>query len=249
MKESLCKTLLGVGFVLCLLPAPAGNALPAQNNDDVLLSTMRQELQRARENLGKLDPAPHFLSYSVYDDSQAVAVGSEGSLINSAHVHQRYAGVVMRVGTPALDNSHLENRASAITAGLIPLTDDRNAVARALWQLTYGEYRKASSAFLNVKTASQVHAQEEDLSPDFSRETPQTHFNYGPPIAAPDQPALETLVRRCSAAFRKYPYIYSSMAIVNAEQTRFDYVSSEGSEVVTPQPNGPPRHSGRDEGG
>ena len=113
-------------------------------SQDVLLSTMQQEMQRAQTSLGKLDPAPYFVSYSVYDQSMAVVVGSEGSLVTSTEGHRRTADVSMRIGTAALDNAHGENRASASISGTLPLEDDRDAIAHELWRLTYEEYRKAS---------------------------------------------------------------------------------------------------------
>ncbi len=40
-----------------------------KDKTDVLLSAMQDEMQRAQSSLGKLDPAPYFLSYSVYDQN------------------------------------------------------------------------------------------------------------------------------------------------------------------------------------
>jgi predicted Zn-dependent protease len=201
---------------------------------DALLATMQAELQRAQSSLVKLDPAPYFLSYSVYDESMAVIVGSEGSLVNSTRARRRAAQVTMRIGTAALDNSHGMNRASASTTGALPLEDDRDAIAHELWRLTYEEYRKASKAYLSVKTNTQVQAQEEDTSPDFSQEKPPSHADYKEVAPAPDQRALERLAREYSSYFRQYPYIYSSSAIITAQRTRFHFLSTEGNHVVAP---------------
>ncbi|HYM75513.1 MAG TPA: hypothetical protein VE377_05990 [Candidatus Dormibacteraeota bacterium] len=167
----------------------------ASEKPDPLLATMQEELQRAQSSLGKLDPAPYFLSYSVYDQSVVMAVGSQGSLVSSTQVRRRAADVTMRIGTPALDNSHQQNRGSARTSGTLPLADDRNAIAYELWRLTYEEYRKASKAYANVKTNTQVQAKEEDTSPDFSEEKPPTHVDYKEVASTPDQRVLEKLAR------------------------------------------------------
>ncbi len=205
-----------------------------KDKTDVLLSAMQDEMQRAQSSLGKLDPAPYFLSYSVYDQNSSMAVGSQGSLVSSMHGRRRAADVSMRIGTPALDNAHAQNRASAKSSGSLPLENDRNAIARELWRLTYQEYRKASKAYLNVKTNTQVHAQEEDTSPDFSQEKPPTYTDYKEVAPTPDQRVLEKLVRDYSAHFRKYPYIYSSTVFVTSQKTLFHYVSTEGNHVVAP---------------
>jgi len=214
--------------------ARAGASSPNSDKADILLSVMQDEMQRAQASLGKLDPAPYFLSYSVYDQSMVLTVGSEGSLVNSTRARRRAADVSMRMGTPALDNSHAQNRNSARTSGALPLEDDRNAIAHELWRLTYEEYRKASKAYLNVKTDTHVHAKEEDTSPDFSEEKPPTHADYKEVAPAPDQKALEQLVREYSAHFRKYPYIYSSAVVITAQKTRFHFLSTEGNHVVAP---------------
>lgn len=226
----------GLGGLLLLVAAASAGApaAPANEKPDVLLSTMQEEMQRAQTSLWKLEPAPYFLSYSVYDNRVAFVFGSQGKLVNSLRSHHRSADVTMRMGTPALDNSHAQNRASARSSGTLPLEDDRNAIARELWRLTYEEYRKASKAYATVKTNTQVHAQEEDTSPDFSEEKPPTHADYKEVAALPDQKALENLVREYSAHFRKFPYIYSSVVAVTAQQTDFHFLSTEGNHVVTP---------------
>ena len=155
------------------------------------------------------------MSYSVHDQSEAVAIGSQGSLLNSTHTRTRTADVVIRVGSPALDNSHETNRSSAISSGELPLDNDADAVARELWQLTYGEYRKASKAYLNVKTSTEVNAKEEDTSPDFSTESPQVHADYSELPAFPDQPRLEQMVRKYSEPFSKYPVHLSFRSFVD----------------------------------
>ena len=98
---------LGFLMAACLAPGSGGSGpAPSKKTDDVLLSTMERELQRAHDQLGKLDPPAYFMSYSVHDQSEAVAIGSQGSLLNSMHTRTRTADVVIRVGSPALDNSH-----------------------------------------------------------------------------------------------------------------------------------------------
>ena len=143
----------------CWAPV-SGHPLPvsAPAKSDILLFTMQRELDRATTELKKLDPAPYFISYSVYDQTTALAVAGQGSLMNSTHAQRRTADVIVRVGAPALDNTHEENRSSAISSAVLPLNDDPDAIARVLWRLTYTEYRKAARASLNFKTKTQVNA-------------------------------------------------------------------------------------------
>ena len=224
--------LMGLSAMLCCLPAWASAA--SAGSPDVVLTSMDKELQRAQADLGKLTPSAYFISYTVYDEQVAFAVGINGSLVTSNTSRKRTADVIMRVGTSALDNAHGDSRPSAIDTDSLPLDDDSGAIAHALWRLTFNEYRKASNAFLNVQTKEEVHAKEDDLSADFSKEPAQTHVDYKEVAPAPEQKTIEAFVRRYSALFAKYPYIYSSGVMVTGEKSLQRFVSSEGGRVVMP---------------
>ena len=226
----------GCVLALCLMPAHDRAAQRAETKaDDVLLSTMERELHRAQSELAKQDPAPYFLSYAVHDQSLATVGATEGSLLSSFRTHVRTADVIVRVGSPALDNTHEESRPSAISSGVIPLTDDAAAISEVLWELTYTDYRKAAQAYLNVKTTNQVNAREEDTSPDFSSETSQTHTDYRPLAPVEDEQALQAMVRRYSEGFAKYPYVYHSGVMVMVQGVLTHFVSTEGARIVVPR--------------
>src|SRR6185312_3643626 len=103
-------------FFLFLTASSVGKAADMKSKD-VLLSTMQQELQRATEDLGKLTPAPYFLSYEVQDQTYALAVGGDGVLISSLRTRRRSFDVITHVGSAALDNTHEASRTSAIHSG------------------------------------------------------------------------------------------------------------------------------------
>jgi len=78
MKKKLFrKSALLCTLAICLKPALSGwVSTTAPGKNDVLISAMQQELLRSQSGLGKLDPAPYFISYSVYDQDSAIVVGS-----------------------------------------------------------------------------------------------------------------------------------------------------------------------------
>jgi TldD protein len=210
-------------------------ATPAVDTDPgVLLGTMQAELNRAKTSLAKSDPAPYFVSYQVYDEHTLVVAGTYGTILTSAAANHRWADVTMRVGSPALDNTHNENRESGMSSGALPLADDRDAIARSLWELTDREYRRASPAYAKVMTNTAVQAAEEDKSPDFSQESSQTQIDPPSTPVTFNQKDWEDKIRKYSAAFRKYPDVYTSAVTLQIEQTTSYFVSSEGSEVRTP---------------
>jgi len=105
----------------------------------------------------------------------------------------------MRVGVPELDNTHGQSRPSGVNSGSLPLGNDQDAIARVLWELTDREYKRAVPSLLSVRTNTAVRAEEEDKSPDFSKEKPQTHIGEGEPAVPFDRAAWEGEIKRLSA--------------------------------------------------
>lgn len=220
-------------FPLLATPPPVVKPTTTTGPDNVL-TTMRNELTRAKTALAKSDPAPYFLSYTVYDQDQVLIAASDGGILSNSNTRRRTADVTMRVGSPQLDNTHGQSRSSAMTSGSLPLNDDPAAEARVLWELTNRAYRRAAPAYLNVKTNMAVQAEEEDKSPDFSKDAPQVHTDgklKEPPF---DRSAWESEVRRVSAAFRSYADVYYSTVMLQVSTSNSRTVTSEGTELAMP---------------
>jgi len=224
---------LGICGVAILIAIPLAAVTSGQHPDN-LLQTMQRELQRATASLSKSDPAPYFMSYSVNDSDSITIAGMDGSLVASTNVRRRQADVTMRVGAAALDNTHGQSRPSGIVSGALPLHDDSEAISRVLWQLTNREYEQASGAFLRVKTNEAVRSEEEDRSPDFSQESPQSHIEGTSPALALNQKLWEDRIRRVSARFLKYPEAYTSVVLLQAGTSRSYLATSEGTALVQP---------------
>ena len=243
LRFAACWALAGQLATLPLSPAFAAgkngsNPVPdkpaAKPVADVVLKTMQAELARATTDLGKADSSPYYLSYTVYDQNAVVIVGSYGSLLTDASLQRREADVVMRVGSAALDNTHGQSRSTGMTSGTLPLGDDQDAIARVLWELTDREFKRAAPAFLNVRTNTAVRAEEEDKSPDFSKETPATHLAVPASAPAFDRTAWAGEIRRLSAEFRKYPDVFVATVVLQVNDSNSRMVSSEGTAIETP---------------
>ncbi len=230
MNKPIARTAICLLLAFCVIPSFSSGAAP-----DSLLQIMQDELKRANTSLAKSEPAPYYLSYAVADSKGTVIVAMNGSLVLSTSVQQREADVMMRVGSPALDNTHSnKNRASGITSGTLPLNNDRDAIARVLWQLTNRGYDQASSAFLTVKTNTAVQSEEEDKSPDFSKESAQTHVGDAQALAPLNQKQWEDRARKISAEFLKSPEVYDSTVYLQVSDDRSYLATSEGTAVVRP---------------
>ncbi len=204
---------------------------------------MTTELHRAFTSLGK--PAagsadaekqlpPYFLSYTV-SDANVVAIRAQyGALVTSSANHLRVADVQVRLGGPDLDNTHADHRASAVNSVPMPLTDDREALARTLWAATNTGYGNAVDNYLRVKTEAQVRAKEEDTSPDFSKEAPQVAIVKPAPPISINRTAWEDRVRAVSRTFREFPHVYQNLVLFSVQNETDYFASSEGSRIITP---------------
>ena len=202
---------------------------------------MTTELQRAFTSLGHGSAAPgepqlppYFLSYAVSDSNAVVIRAQYGALAASGSSHVRMADLQVRVGSPKLDNTHGDHRGSAVNTVQLPLTDDRQAIARSLWVATNGGYGNAIDNYLRVQTEAQVRAKEEDTSPDFSTEPPQVSLAKPAPSVSIDRPAWEQRVRALSRIFRDYPDVYRNLVVLSVQNDTSYFASSEGSRIVTP---------------
>jgi len=224
-------------FTVIALALPVA-AVAQQQAAPVLLDTMTIELHRAFTSLGKQGDAnqlpPYFLSYSVSDASAVLIQAQYGALVNSAANHIRVADVQVRLGEHKLDNTHGSHRGSAVNSTMLPLADDREALARSLWLATNAGYGKALENYLRVKTEAEVHAKEEDSSPDFSQESPQVYLGKPAPPVKIDRAAWEQRVRALSLVFRDFPHVNLNIVMLAVQNETDYFVSSEGSRILTP---------------
>src|ERR1700733_10615195 len=101
--SSLCALLV---LIAVLGQRPLNAQKPLSVSDDLLLTTMENELHRGQSELAKQDPAPYFTSYNVTDGETLVILGAQGGVLTSSHTHRRSADVSMRIGAPTLENPH-----------------------------------------------------------------------------------------------------------------------------------------------
>jgi TldD protein len=240
---AVCVTQAGTVFADTKADANTVTAVGAPKADPVLLQAMDTELKRAMSDLGSSpagaaaaqpQPKPYFLSYSVAD-AESVSISAQyGAITGSTGNRQRIADVQVRLGSPELDNTHGDHRTSALTTLPLPLTDDRDAIARSLWFGTNRGYGKALDALMKVKTEQQVRAKEEDVSADFSTEKAQAAMLPAAPKLEIDRTAWEGRLREISAVFKQYPDIYFDNVNMEASNETDYFVSSEGARVEAP---------------
>ena len=224
-------------------------AAPATKQPDaVLLGVMQAELTRAMGSLGNsaaagdkgAQPKPYFLSYAVNDVEQVTMSAQFGALSNENESRRRSADVQVRLGSEAEDNTHGTHRNSALTTMQLPLTDDKEAIARSLWFATNRGYGRALDSFLQVKTEQQVRAKEEDSSADFSKEQAvqalvpvESKFDVSVPVMG-NKAEWEGRIREISGLFKQFPDVFYNTVNLEASNETDYFVSSDGARVSTP---------------
>ena len=227
---------LAVIATLAVVPAARAQSAPVAA-DPVVMQAMDTELHRAMTSLGANDAKaqkPYFLSYAVSDAEQVTLTAEYGAVMNTNASHARVLDVQVRLGSPALDNSHGTHRTSALTTLQLPLTDDKPALERSLWFATNRGYGKALDALEKVKTEQQVRAKEEDTSADFSTEKAAVDVTGAAGALQLNRAEWEARLREISGVFKAYPHIFYDMAQMQASHETDYFVSSEGAKTAAP---------------
>lgn len=215
----------------------------AAAQDDVAMQAMKDELARSMSQmqLQKMDK-PYFLAYRLDDLRHTTVSAMLGSVTEEQPLHMRLAGVEVRVGDYALDNSNYVSlrNLGGLGAGMLgsvrqaPLDDSYSQIRSTFWLATDGQYKRALED-LSAKQAALEMRKQTDNVPDFSKETPNTETE-APETAQVDVQQLKALARAISAVFRTTPDIYSSSVDLEYRNLYTRYINSEGSTFTRAQP-------------
>jgi predicted Zn-dependent protease len=227
-----CLSLLSLAACAADLPRPAGP----------VLSAMKAELEHSWKALQGKPAPPYFLSYQVTEVHGFQVAAKFGVLFGSAENRARWLDVDVRVGTPALDNTHALRGLAALDlnnslqqhAMLLAAEDEPPALRSDLWLKTDASYRKAVEDLGKVKTNMKVKVAEDDPSPDFSPAPAVTELQPLQDLTLVRK-AWEDKLRRYSLPFAKDPALEGGVATLQAKaETRY-YVNTEGTLLQLPQ--------------
>lgn len=235
-KDSILRAALGATLVLA-----AASILSAQ--DDVPMRAMKDELARTTSQLQlqKMEK-PYFLAYRVDDMDRTAVSATLGAITQQQPTRMRFAGVEVRVGDYALDNSNYVSLRSlgAGPAGFLtgfrqaPLDDSYGQIRSTLWLATDSQYKKALED-LSAKRAVLETRNRADQLPDFSHETPYIE-THPPESSLATSEDLKALARALSAVFKGSADIYGSSVDLESRTVYSRYINSEGSSFTRSQP-------------
>jgi TldD protein len=209
--------------------AETGKAAPSP-----LLAAMKTELDRSMRVLGRQDPPAYYIRYTVTETKRADVTGSNGALLSSTELKNRWLEVGVRAGSYELDNTRKMGDRQSPTGGPggpIPIDDAAEVIRRIIWLETDRQYRAAAEALIKIKTGKEVKVETaEGQAPDFSREEPQVWI--GPQVSFTlDRKPWEQKVRAYTRAFRDSAAVINSIVTFSAQAQIQYQVTSEGTQL------------------
>jgi len=157
---------------------------------------------------------------------------------------QRIFNAAVRVGSPALDNTHEIKEGNeqgyanynSSGYGSLGLEDNPEAWRITLWQKTDAMYVEATKRFEKVKANVAVKVSSDDKSPDFSVETPERYIEK--PLKFSDikfDPKVwEEKLKKYSAVFKENKDIIDSQFSLQAELLNKYFADTDGAEICEP---------------
>ena len=204
----------------------------AGSRGEPLLEAMRRELSRAQSELGKQPIPPYYIAYGAYETRSVTRSASDGFLIDRTDDTERVLDIDLRVGSPALDNTHGGTGSPFLGLVSLPVENDELALRTPIWLATERSFRSATEELIQVSANKTVQAEEEDQSPDFTHGQAVEHLE--PRVAlAFDAVSWESRIRELSKAFLKHPNIETSYVQLNATATTRLFVNTENTTVQT----------------
>jgi predicted Zn-dependent protease len=232
---------LAIGLAVIFLAAAtlAGPPdTPAIGKPSPLIAAMQTELERSFKVLGGQEPPAYFIGYTITDTQRAEVSGSNGALLSSSEVRNRWLQVSVRTGSYTLDNTHKvgEQRMPSGGPGTgIPVDNDSEVVRRAIWLETDNQYRTAAEALIKIRSSKEVKADTaEGHAPDFSHEQPHKSIEPEASFTLERKP-WEERVRAYTKTFRESPAILNSIVTFSALAQNAYLVNTEGTQLQSGQ--------------
>jgi len=216
------------------MPALAGPPDSPAAKPSPLIGAMQTELDRSFRTLNTQDIPAYFIGYTLTDTQRAEVSGSNGALLSSSEVRNRWLQVAVRTGTYDMDDTHKVGDRQLPTGGpgtVAPVDDDPEVLRRAIWLETDDQYRAAAEALIKMRTSREVKVDTaEGRAPDFSKE--QAHKWYGPQVSfSLDRKPWEERVRAYTKGFRESSSVLNSIVTFSALAQNTYQVNTEGTQL------------------
>ncbi len=241
MKQllAICPWLLAGAALAQNTTAHQSNGQQPTANSDPLLRAMKDEIKRVSELVRlrlSLDP-PYYTEYRVEDTAAHSITASLGALLAEHDEAFRIPTVEMRVGTVNFDNTdHVYSEAyggNRYDPGRLPLDNDYLAFRQVFWLASDRAFKTAVDA-IGRKRSSLKNMSQTGALPDFSP-APAARLILPMERKPFDSESWKSEVIRLSALLDAYPKVLSSGVEISSSQSTNYIVTSEGTELRTPE--------------
>lgn len=228
--------------VCCFLMGALCSSVTAYAQDDILLKTMGDELDREMEALKKAEVPPYYIDYRINELHLASISASFGSVVRSLQDKARLLTTSVRIGTYTVDDSHdVEQHSGSYNENgygsdlVLPFDNEPVAIQQFLWRATENEYKRALFDYKNVrKELENPSSKKKSEVADFSRETPSRY--YEPPLKdislLLDKKEWEEKLKSYTHPFLANKDIFACDAVLQFTAERKYFASSEGSRIA-----------------
>lgn len=228
------RTLFSVLFLVC------GMDLCAQDGD-MLLHTLREELNREYGQLRRQPVKPYFMSLRV-DDFHRVSLQSNMGVTVAEDIQEgRTLTPQIRVGNPRLDNFKLITQGAANQQGrdiapwALPMSDnDVDGIRAGIWSEVRRRYDFAVNVYRETQAKVSTNVADEDTAACFSMAPAEQYYEQ--PLSSEqkkiDMESWRARLNKVSDVMAACPELQGGTALLNFDVTRQYIVNTEGTCVV-----------------
>ncbi|HBY63545.1 MAG TPA: hypothetical protein DEH78_27285 [Solibacterales bacterium] len=220
-----------------LLLLLAAAALFSQSPADVILRSMREEIERSKPlRIVSLD-APYYIEYALDDVEGFSASASFGGLVLARDARFRVPRIQVRVGDYKFDNTNyiftdfFQGR--GFDQDRWPLDNDPQVIRTQLWLATDRAYKGSLEAIARKRSALKNLSAPEPMD-DFGK-APVLRLVRPTPRLQIDKKLWTERVKALSRVFTSYPAALAGTVEFDTNVSASYFANSEGSEVVTPE--------------
>ena len=171
-KATAFRQLAWALLLLCLYPLTA-----SAQQQDKLLTLLRDRLKYNFAELQKQAVKPYFMSYRVEDNDTHTITSAFGVLNGNNDSHMRSFIPQVRVGSMALDNYKDDTDSRRQQGATLPFDDNAtDGITTNFWQATMAAYDGAVEAYEDAKSKAATSAADEDKAPCFSKAPAERYY-------------------------------------------------------------------------
>lgn len=228
--------LIKIKLWACLVFVFLFNFDNSYSKNELLLQSLKNELNRTMQELKSEPLPPYFISYYVTDINKITISSSFGKLKINNESRNRMIDIDLRVGDYNFDNTHIIrgnsfNFGGSLGAIELPIEDDETVIRNAIWFASDKIYKSAIERYEKAKTNQKVKIKEEDESDDNSKENPIVkHLSLDKQKI--DKDFVVNFINELSNKFNANKDLYEGDVIFQFEYADKTFINSEGTEVT-----------------